>query len=191
MKGGFGMEDQLIIKLFFERSEDAIRELNLKYGKICKCLANKFLHNEQDSEECINDAYLAVWNTIPPQNPNPFSAYVFRIVKNTALKKYHVNTAQKRNNYYNVILEEVDEFLAVNETVESEIIAKEISRQINIFLGQIKDKDRIMFVQRYWFCYSVEEIAKTLGVSKNYVTVHLHRTREKLRDYLKSEGFYD
>lgn len=191
MKGGFGMEDQLIIKLFFERSEDAIRELNLKYGKICKRLANKFLHNEQDAEECINDAYLAVWNTIPPQNPNPFSAYVFRIVKNTALKKYRANTAQKRNNYYDVILEEVDEFLAVNETVESEILAKEIGNRINVFLGRIKDRDRIMFVQRYWFCYSVEEIAKTLGVSKNYVTVHLHRTREKLRDYLKLEGFYD
>lgn len=185
------MEDQLIIKLFFERSEDAIRELNLKYGKICKRLANKFLHNEQDAEECINDAYLAVWNTIPPQNPNPFSAYVFRIVKNTALKNIVQTLLQKRNNYYDVILEEVDEFLAVNEIVESEILAKEIGNRINVFLGRIKDRDRIMFVQRYWFCYSVEEIAKTLGVSKNYVTVHLHRTREKLRDDLKSEGFYE
>lgn len=90
-----------------------------------------------------------------------------------------------------MILEEVDEFLAVNEIVESEILAKEIGNRINVFLGRIKDRDRIMFVQRYWFCYSVEEIAKTLGVSKNYVTVHLHRTREKLRDDLKSEGFYE
>lgn len=134
------MEDQLIIKLFFDRSEDAIRELTLKYGKICKQLTNRFLHNEQDSEECINDAYLAVWNTIPPQNPDPFSAYVFRIVKNTALKKYRANTARKRNNYYDVILEEVDEFLIVNETVESEILAKEISRQINIFLDRSRTR---------------------------------------------------
>lgn len=185
------MEDQLIIKLFFERSEDAIRELNRKYGKVCKRLANKFLHNEQDVEECINDAYLAVWNTIPPQKPNPLSAYVCRIVKNIALKRYRTNTAQKRNHSYDVVLEEADEFLSVNETVESEIVAKELSSRINIFLERIKEKDRIMFVQRYWFCYSVEEIAKTVGVSKNYVTVHLHRTREKLRDYLKSEGFYD
>ena len=73
-------------------------------------------------------------------NPNPFSAYVFRIVKNTALKKYRANTEQKRNNYYDVILEEVDEFLAVNETVESEILAKEIGNRINVFLGRIKDK---------------------------------------------------
>lgn len=185
------MEDQLIINLFWGRSEVAISELNKKYGKICKGLANKFLHNEQDVEECMNDAYLAVWNTIPPQKPNPLSAYVCRIVKNIALKKYRANTAQKRNNSYDVVLEEVDEFLSVNETVESEILAKEIGIRINTFLGEIKEKDRVMFVQRYWFCYSVEQIAKNMGVSKNYVTVHLHRTREKLRDYLESEGFYD
>ena len=185
------MEDQLIIKLFFERSEDAISELDMKYGKMCNRLANKFLHNEQDVEECISDAYFALWNTIPPQSPNPLSAYLCRIVKNIALKKYRSNTAQKRNNCYDVILEEVDEFLAVNETVESEIIAREISAQINAFLGKIKDRDRIIFVQRYWFCYSVEEIAEAVGVSKNYVTVHLHRIREKIRNYLKSEGFYD
>ena len=158
------MEDQLIIKLFFERSEDAIRELNLKYGKICKRLANKFLHNEQDAEECINDAYLAVWDTIPPQTPNPFSAYVFRIVKNTALKKYRANTAQKRNNYYDVILEEVDEFLAVSETVESEILAKEIGNRINVFLGRIKDRDRIMFVQRYCFFAAIKERKDFRGI---------------------------
>ncbi len=185
------MEDQLIINLFFERSEEAIRELNIKYGSMCKRLANRFLHNEQDVEECMNDAYLAVWNTIPPQKPNPLSAYVCRIVKNTALKKYRANTAQKRNHCYDVILEEVDEFLSASETVESEILAKEIGSRINAFLGGIKDKDRVMFVQRYWFCYSVEEIAKALGVSKNYVTVHLHRTRERLRKFLRSEGFYD
>ena len=191
MKGGFVMEDQLIIELFFERSEDAIRELSLKYEKMCRRLANKFLHNEQDIEECINDVYLAIWNTIPPQKPNPLGAYICRIAKNVALKKYRTNTAQKRNHYYDVILEEVDEFLSVNETVESEILAKEISNRINIFIGQLRKKDRVMFVQRYWFCYSVEEIAGTMGVSKNYVTVHLHRTREKLRVCLKSEGFYD
>lgn len=191
MKGGFVMEEQVIIELFFGRSEEAIRELDLKYGEMCNRLAYKFLHNEQDVEECINDAYFAAWNTIPPKTPNPLSAYICRIVKNMALKRYRTNTAQKRNHYYDIILEEVDEFLSINETVESEILAKEISNRINIFLEDIKDKDRIMFVQRYWFCYSVEEIANTIGVSKNYVTVHLHRTREKLRDYLKEEGFYD
>lgn len=185
------MEDNLIIELFLKRSENAIRELSLKYEKMCRQIANKFLHNEQDAEECINDVYLAVWNTIPPQKPDSLGAYICRIVKNVALKKYRTNTAQKRNHYYDVILEEVDDFLSVKENVESEVLAKELINRMNIFLGQLKEKDRVMFVQRYWFYYSNEEIAENMGVSKNYVTVHLHRTRENLRDYLKKEGLYD
>lgn len=185
------MGEQMIIKLLFERSEDAIHELSLEYGKTCKRLAFRILSNEQDVEECINDTYLAVWNTIPPKEPNPLSAYIYRIVKNIALNRYRTNTAQKRNHSYEVILEEVEDFLFVNETVESEILAKEIANRINIFLETLKEKDRVMFVQRYWFCYSIEEIAKTMSESKNYVTVHLHRTREKLRDYLEEKGFYE
>ena len=185
------MKDQLILKLFFERSEKAIQELDISYGTMCKGLANRFLHNEQDVEECVNDAYLALWNTIPPQSPDPLAAYICRIVKNIALKKYRANHAQKRNNYYEVILEEADLFLTDHNTVESEVFAKEVMKKMNEFLEQIKKKDRVMFVQRYWFYYSVEEIARALGVSKNYVTVHLHRTREKLKGYLKAEGLYD
>lgn len=127
------MGEQMIIKLLFEWSEDAIHELSLEYGKTCKRLAFRILSNEQDVEECINDTYLAVWNTIPPKEPNPLSAYIYRIVKNIALNRYRTNTAQKRNHSYEVILEEVEDFLFVNETVESEILAKEIANRINFF----------------------------------------------------------
>lgn len=185
------MEDNKIIELFFERSEKAICELSLKYEKICRQIASNILHNEQDTEECINDVYFAVWKTIPPQKPDSLGAYICRIVKNVALKKYRTNTAQKRNHYYDVILEEVDDFLSVKETVESEVLAKEMINRMNTFLGELKEKERVMFVQRYWFYYSIGEIAGNMGVSKNYVTVHLHRTREKLRAYLKREGLYD
>lgn len=185
------MEDNKIIELFFERSEKAICELSLKYEKICRQIASNFLHNEQDTEECINDVYFAVWKTIPPQKPDSLGAYICRIVKNVALKKYRTNTAQKRNHYYDVILEEVDDFLSVKETVESEVLAKEMINRMNTFLGELKEKDRVMFVQRYWFYYSIGEIAGNMDVSKNYVTVYLHRTREKLRAYLKREGLYD
>lgn len=182
------MEDQLIIKLFFERSENAIAELSNKYEKLCKTLAYHILKNEQDAEECVNDAYLAAWNTIPPEKPNPLSAYICRITRNLSLKKYHSNTAQKRNNYYDVILEEVEECLEAKDTVESEILVQEMSKQINSFLGKLKEKDRVIFIRRYWFCDSVSEISGNLGVSTNYVTVHLYRTREKLKKYLKKEG---
>ena len=91
------MDDSKIIELFFERSEQAIIELSNKYGAICSKVADNILNNRLDSEECVNDAYLGVWNTIPPQRPNPLLSYVCRIVRNLALKKYHENTAQKRN----------------------------------------------------------------------------------------------
>lgn len=98
------MDDQLIIDGFWERPENAINDLSAKYGYLCKTIANRILNNEQDSEECVNDALLAAWNTIPPQNPAPLSAYICKITKNIALNKYHANTAQKRNNYYDAVL---------------------------------------------------------------------------------------
>lgn len=185
------MEDQLIIKLFLERSEQAISELSMKYEKLCKGLARRFLHSEEDIEECINDAYLAVWNSIPPQKPDPLPTYLCRIVKNIVLKKYRMEHAQKRNHNYEVILEEVEEFLSGGKNPENEVIAQEITREMNAFLVTLKEVDRVMFVQRYWFCCSVDEISEATGKSKNYVTVHLHRTREKLREHLKKEGLYE
>lgn len=182
------MEDQLIIKLFFERSEDAITELSKKYGKLCRFLANNILKNEQDAEECVNDAYLAAWNTIPPESPSSLSTYICRITRNLSLKRYHSNTAQKRNGYYDVLLEEIEDCLESGEAVEDEILVREMSAQVNLFLGKLKEKDRIIFIRRYWFCDDIPQIAENLGVNTNYVRVHLYRTREKLKKYLKMEG---
>lgn len=179
------MEDQLIINLFFERSENAISELAKKYGRLCQSISYNILKNEQDVEECVNDTYLAAWNTIPPQNPNPLQAYICRIARNLSLKKYHANTAQKRNNFYDVVLEEIADCLEGRDNVEEEILVRELSERINEFLETLKVKDRVIFVQRYWYLAPISEIAKKLNMSLNSVTVHLHRTREKLRKYLE------
>ena len=85
------MDDSKIIELFFERSEQAIDELSKKYGPLCKKIAFNILGNGLDSEECVNDAYLGIWNAIPPQKPDPLSTFVCKIVRNTAIKKYHSN----------------------------------------------------------------------------------------------------
>ena len=98
------LDDRKIIELFFERSEQAIIELSKKYGSVCSKVALNILNNAQDTEECVNDAYLGTWNTIPPQNPNPLLSYVCRIVRNLAIKKYHTNPAAKRNSIYDVAL---------------------------------------------------------------------------------------
>lgn len=183
------MEDRRIIELFFERSEQGITELSKKYGALCRSLSKQILHNDQDAEECVNDAFLAAWNTIPPERPDPLSAYICRITRNVSLKKYHTLTAKKRNSQYDVILEEAAEFLTAKDSVEDELIAGEIAERVNHFLGKIRQKDRVIFVQRYWFCREISEIAKELDLSRNYVNVHLHRTRERLKKYLRAEGY--
>ena len=101
------MDDSKIIELFFERSEQAIIELSKKYGPVFKKLALNILKSERDAEECIEDAYFGVWNTIPPQRPEHLSGYVCRVVRNTAIKKYHSNTAKKRDGEYDVALDEL------------------------------------------------------------------------------------
>ena len=118
------MDDSKIIDLLFERSEQAIAELTSRYGPACLRIAEGILNNRQDAEECVNDTYLAVWNTVPPQKPDHLPGYVFRIVRNLALKKYHENTALKRNSSYDVALDEITEFLPGSASVEDDVAVK-------------------------------------------------------------------
>lgn len=182
------MDDQLIIKKLGERSESAIQALSDKYGKLCLALANRILHNEQDAEECVNDALLAAWNTIPPASPDPLSTYLCGITRNLSIAKYHANTAKKRNHYYDLVLDELADSLPGNTLVEDEILAKELGHAINDFLSGLGKFDRMLFIRRYWFLESVSEIADQVGKSANYVTLHLHRSRKKLENYLKANG---
>ena len=107
-------EDSKIIDLLYKREEQALIELSEKYGTACKRIAGNILKNHRDAEECVNDTYLAVWNTIPPKNPNPLRAYIFRIIRNISIAKYHENTCIKRNSYYDVALQELENCLIPN-----------------------------------------------------------------------------
>ena len=111
------MEDKEIIRLFFERSEQAINSLSLKYGNLCKSISYNILSNKEDAEECVNDVYLAVWNTIPPQRPDSLSAYISKITRNISLKKYRRNTADKRNNRYDISLDELQNYSIIGNFV--------------------------------------------------------------------------
>lgn len=182
------MEDDKIIELFYERSEQAITELSDKYGAICNKIADNILNNRQDAEECVNDAYLAVWNTVPPQRPDPLISYVCRIVRNLAVKKYHENTAVKRNSFYDVSLEEIEECLSVEASQEGELEAKEVSEMINRFLAGLDKKSRMIFIRRYWYSDSIEEIAERFDTGGHYISVRLSRIRKALKKYLKKEG---
>ncbi len=182
------MEDREIVALFFARSERAIEELSRKYGRVCARLAKNILNNEQDAEECVNDAHLAVWNTVPPQNPDPLPAYLCRIVRNLSVKRYHANTAQKRDSSYDVALSELEGCVAQAETPESVLSARELTRLLDSFLDGLDRESRVMFVRRYWYADGVGEIAARLGATPGSVSTRLSRVRGKLRDYLKREG---
>lgn len=182
------MDDVKIIELFFERSEQAINELSNKYGSVCIKVANNILNNKEDAEECVNDAYLGTWNTIPPQKPNPLLSYVCRIVRNLALKKYHFNTAIKRNSTYDVALDELENCIPSATTIEEEVDANEMAKMIDAFLDTLDKEKRILFVRRYWCSDSIEDLAKLFGTSKHNVSVKLSRTREKLKKYLIKKG---
>lgn len=184
------MDDSKIIELFFERSEQAIIELSNKYGAICSKVADNILNNRLDSEECVNDAYLGVWNTIPPQRPNPLLSYVCRIVRNLALKKYHENTAQKRNSNYDVALDEIADCIPASFSVEDEIMAKEAAGVIDDFLETLDQQSRIMFIRRYWHADSIEEIAILFHKNKHYISVRLSRIRKALRQHLRKKGVF-
>lgn len=183
------MDDNEIIALFHARSEQAIIEVAEKYGATCNKIARNILNNFMDAEECVNDAYLGAWNTIPPQDPEPLSAYIYRIVRNQSITKYHANTAAKRNSLYDTALDELEGCLSTSEDVESTLSAKELSYLIDSFLDTLNRKDRIIFVRRYWYSDPIADIAAKFHISGGNVSVRLHRIREKLRKYLKKGGY--
>ena len=182
------MTDTEIINLFFERSEQAITELAQKHGSAVARVARNILGNEQDTEECVNDTYLGTWNAIPPHKPSPLRTFVCKIARNLATMKYHSNTAEKRNSQYDLALDELEECLSDNDSVEEAYEAKELREAINRFMATLNYSDRFIFVRRYWYSDPVKDIAKMADSTTNSVTVRLFRIREKLRLYLEKEG---
>ena len=181
------MDDHLIIELFSKRNEQAIFEASNKYSKLCHKLSYLIVGDDSDAQECVNDTLLAVWNSIPPDRPDSLSAYLCKITRNLSLKKYRSNTAQKRNSFCNTSIEEIGDCIASSFTVESELDADTLTQSINDFLETLKPFDRKIFVQRYWFCLEVQEIAQNINKSENYVSVHLHRTKVRLKKHLSKE----
>ncbi len=178
------MEDDKIIALFYERSERAIQELEIKYGKVCFKVSNNIVNNRQDAEECVNDAYLGVWNTIPPEKPNPLLAYLCKIVRNISLKNYYRKKAAKRNSNFEASLEEMEDFLPATETVEAQIEAKELVHFIENFLDMQTIENRVIFMRRYWFSDSYKDIAAQVGLTEKNVSVRLTRIRRQMKEYL-------
>ena len=177
------MEDEAMVALLWNRSPQAIEELDKKYGKLCHKLANNIVNSREDAEECVNDAYLGVWNAIPPARPHPLRAYLVKVVRNVAWKVCERRQAAKRSGC-TVALEELEGCLTDGKTVEDEVEAKELAQLIEAFLDTLTAKERVIFMRRYGFLDSYGEIARRVGISEKNVSVRLSRMRRKLRDYL-------
>lgn len=182
------MDDASIIELLFSRSESAISELAKKYGPTVKGVARGILPDRRDAEECVNDTYLAVWNSVPPEQPQSLLAYCCRVARNIAIGRLRKNTAKKRGNYERA-LDEISETLFSSETAEDKLESASLARAINDYLGRLDTESRVMFVRRYFYSDDVRSIARRLDMTPNAVSLKLFRIRERLREFLCEEGF--
>ena len=178
------IDDEKIIEMFFERSEQAVRELDNKYGKICHHLSFNILNNRQDAEECVNDAYFGAWKAMPPAKPNPLLTYLLKIVRNLSLKRYWQKGAAKRNSNYTIALQEIEACVAAPNAVEDVIEARELAHILEGFLDTLTKENRVIFLRRYWFSDSYKDIAEFVGLSEKNISVRLTRIREKMKQYL-------
>ncbi len=185
------MEDSQIIALFFERSENAIAELSEKYGKPMHTISYNILHSEQDAEECVNDACLALWNAIPPENPNPLLAYVCKIVRNLSLNRFRHDRAAKRNAGLDTSLDEIADFVPSGETVETRMEREELTRILNDWLGTLDRMNLYVFMRRYWYMDPVGVIAGNVGLTDAAVYLRIDRMKKSLYKRLQKEGVFE
>lgn len=183
------MDDVEIIRLYWDRNEQAIPATSDKYGNYCFTIARNILGNQEDAEECVNDTYLCAWNSMPPQRPSILSAFLGKLTRNLSLNRYKHNTADKRGGgKAPVVLDEIEELVSGTDGVEQEVDRRELIQAIDAFLDRLPADKRGVFVCRYWYFDSVSKIAAQFGMTENHVSVTLHRLRLKLHNYLLERG---
>ena len=181
------MEDSKILELYFARNEDAIRHTDDTYGRRLYHLADSIVKNGQDAEESVSDTYMQAWNTIPPQRPRHFFAYLAKICRNFALKKLDWKKAAKRNAEVVSLTEEM-EMCIPDQSRDRELEARELGMLLDRFLRTLTPENQMIFLRRYWYVDTIAEIAARYGISESAVQMRLNRTRAKLCTYLEKEG---
>lgn len=182
------MEERKLLDLLWDRSEHAIEKLQSAYGATVYRIAFNILADPQDAEEAVNDTYLALWDAIPPERPDPLSAYTYRVARNISLKKLRHRNAQKRQSAYDLSLDELADILP-GENVEQVLDARLLGQAIDRFLQTLPKKSRVLFLRRYWFGDDLTSLCRSLGMTQNAATVRLSRIRQQLKHYLYKEGY--
>ncbi len=184
------MDDAEIIALYWKRDETAIEETSQVYGAYCHSIAEHILHSDRDAEECVNDTWMRAWNAMPPQKPNRLRLFLGKITRNLAFDRYRQQRAEKRGSgEMDAVLEELAECIADPEDVETVCDQRALRESFNDFLRKLPQRERQLFLRRYFYAEPVRSIAEAYGLRSNHTSVILRRTRQKLREHLKKEGF--
>ena len=181
------MTDAQIIALYWARNEDAIQETDAVYGRKLHFLADKIVQNFEDAQECVSDTYLKTWDTIPPQRPQYFFAYLARICRNFALGVLDWKSAAKRKGEIVALTQEMENCIP-DPQHERKMEGEELGELLSRFLETLSRDNRVIFLRRYWYLDTVAEIAKRYGMTESKVKTSLHRTRTKLHAFLEKEG---
>ncbi|MBQ8896295.1 MAG: RNA polymerase sigma factor [Clostridia bacterium] len=184
------MQDEKIVELYWERNESALKETQDKYGKYLFKIAYNILSDNQDSEESVNDTYLAAWNSIPPQRPLTLSVYLAKLTRRIAIDIFRKRNRDKRiPSEYVVSMNELEGCLSVGNSTEQEIEVRHLAGVINDFLKELPETSRNLFIGRYYFSDSLKEVSRYCGVSESKAKTLLFRTRQKLKIHLEKEGY--
>lgn len=183
------MEDYAIVSLYWLRNPDAIRESGRKYGAYCKKIAWNILRDGRDAEECVNDTWLNAWNAMPEDRPDRLGPFLGKITRNLAFNRWRSGHAEKRGGgELPAVLEELAESVCGGSDLQETMEAAELAAAVNRFLRTLAERERTMFLRRYWFAEPIADIARRYGIRENTVRSRLFRIREKLRRHLEKEG---
>jgi len=184
------MDDQGIMNLYWARDEQAIHETEIKYAAYCRSIAWNILRDRRDTEECLSDTWMKVWNSIPPQRPNVFLAYLGTITRNLALNRIRLASAKKRAaSGLELSYEELQESVPDGSSAETWVEARELGRSLDRFLRSLPQKDCCIFLRRYWYMDTNRQIAHRYHMPEGSVKANLPRTSKKLKAYLEREGY--
>ncbi|MCL2404482.1 MAG: RNA polymerase sigma factor [Defluviitaleaceae bacterium] len=183
------INDQQILNLFLDRDENALGITVQKYGRILFKVAHNILNNNQDAEECVNDTLMQAWKVIPPKQPEFLGAYLAKIVRNFSLQRWRSGGAAKRGGGQgNLILDELQETIPHPNSAEQGFEYAQTLRSINVYLDKMDADSRIVFVRRYFFGDSVQDICTRFNASPSKIKSMLFRARQRLKTHLEKEG---
>lgn len=184
------MEDAAIVALYWERNQDAIEQSRLKYGAYCMAVSQNILGSPQDAEECVSDTWLRAWNAMPPHRPSALRMFLAKITRNLSFSRFRRLAAQKRGGgTIDAVLDELAGVIADQSSVDDAVDARALGETVRLFIRELPDRERDVFLRRYFFTESIREIAAAYGITENHTAVILNRTRGKLRLHLIREGF--